>query len=375
MSVQTKKELAEKLSVPYNYIKAKKPEELLNIYKRCKSGPLPYPPMRKFIFNGKIYLIPKTKLNRVLYGKVFLTPSPIKEDVIAAASKLKIKMPQKITKDNLLTAIKTKFISMGITEPIHFHTMKQLMKNKKKVKMVNRITSPIVIKQPRKRLLVESIIRQKNNSKIPQIPSNIKITKDTTVRYISNKKSERNGGTRPRNNAPAPRARNNAPAPRPRNNTPAPRARNNTPAPRARNNAPAPRPRNNAPTPRARNNTPAPRAPEPVRTPLPPRVTPQPDQVPIVPEPVRPPLPPRVPRPNQSPAIPEPVSPAVPPLPEQQGRKEPVAPVPSVKRNIKISNLMKRINHKRNIKISNLMKRINHKRNIKINNLKKRIDE
>ena len=357
MSVQVKKNLADKLSIPYNWIKSKKPEQLLSIYRRCKTASLPFPSMRKFTFNGKIYLIPKTRLGQQLYGKVILTTRPLKGDVIKAATKYKIKMAKNITKDTLLSAITTKLIAIGTPEPILFHTIRSTVGKKKKVKLVNKITSPM----PRNRLLVESIVR---NNRPVTYPNRIKINKTTTVKYISNRANV------PTKNTPPPQRRANIPT----KTTPGTQNSKNTPPPQRRaniptKNTPPPQRRTNIPTvpgitepvrtplpPRAPWQNQVPTVPGPTRTPLPPRV-PRQNQVPPVSEPTRTPLPPRVPRQSQVPTVPESIPPVVPPQPNQQ-RDEPVAPAPSVKRNIKISNLMKRINQKRNIKINNLKKRI-----------------
>ena len=177
MSIRTKRQLAKVLSVPYDYIKSKKPEKLLNIYKRCKSGSLPFPVFNmKYTFNNKVYLVPRTKLGKKLYGNVFLTSSPLKKFLDQAASKLGIKDPHKLKKNALKQILTNKMIAMGVPEPIEF------MRVKRSVKIIikkNKSLSPIRVNSDNRGILVKSIVNPDTQK--------ISINKTTTVRYISNK--------------------------------------------------------------------------------------------------------------------------------------------------------------------------------------------
>ena len=120
MSLQTKRKVAQALSVPLFYIKSKTPRQLLALYKRCKQGSLPFPSMRKQTFNGKIFLVPSSPMGRKTYARVVLNPNPLMADLVVAASRMAIKGAKRMKKDILKQAILNKLIKLKIPEPVLF---------------------------------------------------------------------------------------------------------------------------------------------------------------------------------------------------------------------------------------------------------------
>ena len=199
MSLHTKRKVAQALSVPLFYIKSKTPRQLLTIYKRCTRGALPFPPMRKHTFNGKIFLVPSTPLGRKTYANVILSPNPLAADMATAASRLSIKGAKGMKKNTLKQAIINKFIQLKIPEPVLFSRSR---KPKAIVKIIKNSTPQPIRRVPdifkndiRIRTEVDKINRGISSNMGPRPRVSTNGNRTTTVRHISNKK---NMGPRPR---------------------------------------------------------------------------------------------------------------------------------------------------------------------------------
>ena len=399
MSLQTKRKVAQALSVPLFYIKSKTPRQLLTLYKRCTKGSLPFPSMRKQTFNGKIFLVPNTPLGRKTYARVILTPSPLMTDLIIAASKMGIKGAKRMKKDIIKHAILNKFVKLKIPEPVLFATSRkpktvikfeqqplrrvpEVFKNDIKIrKEINNLNKSSnarynFIKQmfpgSRNRTTTVRYISSKQNMS-PKIPPRPKVpvnrNRTTTVRYVSNK----------RNMAPRLPSRPKVPM-GPFITTPqTPSSRPRPPLLPSRPNRPnVPRPpllpsrpnRPNVPRPPllpSRPNRPnvpkpplppsRPNRPNVPRPPLPPSRPNKPNfpNVPSVPN--VPPKPPNVP---SVPNVP-PKPPNVPKVPNTPGPV--VIPIPSENRKLNTNALRQRIG-KHQLKINNLKAKINQKNSV-----------
>lgn len=111
--IRAKKELAKKLAVPYFYLKKHSLKNVLEVYKRCKSGPLPTPPMRKY----KHYLLPATPIPAQLLVKVFFENAS-KQELVSAAKKIKIKNSDELTKDEIKQLITQYLQKIKAPEPV-----------------------------------------------------------------------------------------------------------------------------------------------------------------------------------------------------------------------------------------------------------------
>ena len=282
MPVTTRTRLAKTLGVPVKYIKAKGPKNLLTIYKKCMSKDLPLPPIgMKLKYKNKLYGVPRTRLGKRLYGRVFLEPKPHKNALIAAAKLMKVVEPENLPVPILRQTLTSKMVALGFREPILIMTLKKpkivVIRKDKKVNFSPKPnTSAFIAVQPSR-----GGNARNNGNKVPTvIPNKIQINKTTTVIHKSSKKNNNTPNAKRSNNKSPnvkrpnmPRISNNTPnATRP--NMPSatrpnmPRTSNNTPSatrpnmPRVSNNPPS---TNNTP---GRIQAPAPTAPS--RT-LPPR--------------------------------------------------------------------------------------------------------
>ena len=380
MSLQTKRKVAQALSVPLFYIKSKKPKQLLDIYRKCTRGILPTPPLGKYKFNGKIFLIPTSlPMGKSTYARVFLKTSATKDDMIKVAQKLMIKIAPTMKKRALKQAIYAEMLRRKIPEPVLFsrcrRSKKQIINTPMSLRNIpNVFRNDIRIREfvnnqntPGNRTVtVKHISSKKNNG--PQMPQRPRLNnmrnRTVTVKHVSSKKN--NGPQMPqrprlnnmRNKTAAVKhissKKNNGPQmpQRPRLNNKKnmssfitkpptdvpgrpplpPRVKPNTPnvPPMVRPNIPTVTP--NVP-PMVRPNIPTVTPNAPIRPPLPPRVRPN---IPIVTPnaPIRPPLPPRV-RPNTPGSI------------DTSALKSRIGNRP-IDRNLKIKNLISRINQKNN---------------------------
>ena len=368
MSLQTKRKVAQALSVPLFYIKSKTPRQLLTLYRRCTRGSLPFPSMRKQTFNGKIFLVPNTPLGRRTYAKVILNPNPLVEDLQTAASRLGIKGGKRVKKDILKQAILNKLIKLKVPEPVLFVRKRKpkpvvkVIKNsspqpirrvpavfKNDIKIRNEINN--INKRNRNRTNNARYMSNRQNTK-PRIPPRPRVpigNRTTTVRYVSNKQKM------------TPRI-----PPRPQvpigNRTITVRHVSNK-----KNTTPlgpfitSPKLPNKPITPPVVPNVPIP------RPPLPPGIPNKPN----VPRP-RPPLPPRRPNKPNIPNLPNvpqtpivipnvPKKPNVPNVPNTPGPV--VVPIPSENRKLNTNALRQRIG-KHQLKINNLKARINQKNSV-----------
>ena len=234
MPVTTKTRLAKTLGVPVNYIKAKGPRNLLTIYKKCMSKDLPLPPIgMKLKYKNKLYGVPRTRLGKRLYGRVFLEPKPHKNALVAAAKLMKVVEPENLPIPILRQTLTSKMVALGFREPILIMTLKKpkivVIRKDKNVNFSPKPnTSAFIAVEP-------SRVRnaQNNGNKVPVIPNRIQINKTTTVIHKSSKKNNNTPNLKRPN---MPRSNNNTPSatipnmPRPSNNTPSdiPPSTNNT---------------------------------------------------------------------------------------------------------------------------------------------------
>ena len=368
MSLQTKRKVAQALSVPLFYIKSKTPRQLLTLYKRCTKGSLPFPSMRKQTFNGKIFLVPNTPLGRKTYARVILTHNPLMKDLTIAASRIGIKGAKHMKKDILKQGILNKFMKLKIPEPILF------AKKRNPKTVVKYVPQPIrrvpeVFKNDIKIRKEINNLNKSSNARYNFIKKMFpgSRNKTTTVRYVSNKSKVPMGLFITTPQTPGPKPRPPLPPRRPNKpNVPRP------PLPPRRPNKPnVPRP----PLPSRRPNKPnVPRPPLPPRRPNKPNVPKLPD---VPKTPIVIPNVPKLPDVPKTPIVipnvpgPKPGTPNVPIVPNVPGPKPGtpnvpgpvVIPIPSENRKLNTTAIRERIG-KHQLNINKLKARINQKNSI-----------
>ena len=153
-----KKKFAELMSVPYFYIKSKKFRQLEQIYRRCKGNVLPVPPMHRYVFNNKVFLIPPNlPIGRGLYANIFLR-KPLKKDLIKAGRKLRLST-NNVTKEQLIERIVNIMRALKIPDPVRLPDVKR----KRKIVYITKNNSEHVAKR---NLMEELNISIRNNRRM-----------------------------------------------------------------------------------------------------------------------------------------------------------------------------------------------------------------